>query len=235
MSDEELVREALRIYRRYASEIVEALGLCPWAERARLDGKTQERIVLSPPGADTLRTALETIAELAAEPKVEIGLVIFPELALPRLDFERMVAQVQEADARRHPLGEQPFAMAGFHPDSGADLSHAERLIPFLRRSPDPTIQLVRCSVLDRVRGSSPQGTAFVDPSTLDPLTLTEAKPSLRERIAEANLQTVRTLGVAEIEAILADIRRDRDESYARARTTGRARGSTLGNQRHRG
>ena len=61
-------------------------------------------------------------------------------------------------------VGESPFAMAAFHPDAAADLDDPERLIPFLRRTPDPTIQLVRQEALERVRGRHPQGTAFVDP-----------------------------------------------------------------------
>jgi hypothetical protein len=219
MSDEELIREALRIYRRYATEIVEGLGLCPWAERARLEGRTREQVVLLQSPRDYEAAALEVTSELAADPMAEIGLVIFPELELGRLPFEQLVARIRERDAARYPLGETPFAMAAFHPDSGADLSDAERLIPFLRRSPDPTIQLVARSVLDRVRGNSAEGTEFVDLTTTNPTTLlSETKRPLRQRIAQANLQTVSALGVDEVEAILADIRRDRDESYARAR-----------------
>src|SRR5262249_32562635 len=37
-----LSEEAVRVYRRYQIEIVEALNLCPWAERARLEGRVRE-------------------------------------------------------------------------------------------------------------------------------------------------------------------------------------------------
>lgn len=214
-ADEALIAEALRIYGRYALEIVEGLGLCPWAEHARKTGRVAERVLLSP-RAD-VGPVLDVITEFAPRTKVEILLVIFPRLLLPRRGFEQFVAGIRDADAKRHPLGEIPFAMAAFHPDAAPELADAERLIPFLRRTPDPTIQLVRQSVLERVRDRAGEGTEFVDVRFLDPSALRMLEPeSLRERIAKANLSTILNVGVEHVEALLADIRRDRDESYAR-------------------
>ncbi len=219
MDDSELTLEALRLYRRYAVEIVEAFTLCPWAERARRDGQVTER-VLCQLGQDTV-PALSCVTELAKSPRIEVGLLIFPRLALDALTFEHFTAKLRDEDAERHELGAIPFAMAAFHPDADADLSDAERLIPFLRRTPDPTIQLVRRSVLDRVRGKSPQGTSFADLAALEALeaeALDAAgdEATLRERIARKNHETVRAAGIAALEARLDDIRRDRAASYAR-------------------
>lgn len=203
-------REALRVYRRYETEIVEACGLCPWAERARLDGHVKERVVLD---AEPIPQALEHIAELAADDAVEIGLLLFPRLEVSRNKFEQLVAKIQEADKPRHPLGNIPFMYAAFHPEARPDLSHPERLIPFLRRTPDPTIQLVRASVVDRMRGRVPQGTQFFDASLIDTMPIEPAIP-LREKIAQTNLATVNEMGVEALSAKLDDIRRDRDDAY---------------------
>lgn len=221
-ADDALIAEALRIYRRFAVEVVEGLGLCPWAEHARKSGRVTERVLLS--DRRDVGAAQSAIAEHAERPDVEILLLIFPLLALDRRAFEHYVAELGQAEADRHPVGEVPFAMAAFHPDAPAHLDDAERLIPFLRRSPDPTIQLVRRSVLEQVRQKAPEGTEFVDLRLLDPKALaTDRPPSLRERIAEENLRTVRRLGVEHVERLLADIRRDRDASYARALGTSSA------------
>ena len=111
--------------------------------------------------------------------------------------------------------------MAAFHPDARPDLNEPERLIPFLRRTPDPTIQVVRCTALERVRGNSQEGTSFFDLADLGTLPLPQKEPlSLRQRIAQANLDTTLEVGVDTLEALFQDIRRDRDESYARIRRT---------------
>jgi hypothetical protein len=215
-----LVAEALRVYRRYAIEIVEAFGLCPWAARAREAGRVAERVLLQ---RDTsTAAALDCVFELAESESVDIGLLIFPRLTLDPLAFEHFTASVRERDAERHPLGAIPFAMAAFHPGAEADLSDAERLIPFLRRTPDPTIQLVKRSVLEKVRGKSSQGTGFVDPEALDQLEALACvaeeheEQSLRERIARANHRTVLQTGLANLRARLDDIRQDRTLAYAR-------------------
>ncbi len=101
---------------------------------------------------------------------------------------------------------------AAFHPDAEPDTDEPERLIPFLRRTPDPTIQLVRASVLDRVRAGTPQGTQFVDVSDLD-ANLEYAVP-LRERIARVNLATAERMGVAELKRRMDAIVEDRHATY---------------------
>lgn len=217
VTDEDpIVREALRVYGRYQREIVEAQRLCPWAERARQDGRV--RCVVRVDVAPDLVGTLATVDALAADATVDIGLVIYPRLPLGRLDFDRFVSALRDADAAR---GQETvrFAMAPFHYDAVADTKDGARLVPFLRRTPDPTIQLVRRGVLDAVRaGDTAHGTQMVDPASLD-LSMLLAQPmprSISDTIAAHNLETVTRLGVADVEAILADIKRDRDESYGR-------------------
>ncbi|MCA9607553.1 MAG: hypothetical protein KC619_18225, partial [Myxococcales bacterium] len=133
-----------------------------------------------------------------------------------RQELGRWVEGLRKAHAARH--GRKPIlAIEGFHPDAGADTSSAERLTPFVRRTPDPTLQLTRLAVLERIRRGSPSGTAFFDPSVMnvDELLASPPKPALHERIADQNLETVLSLGVPEIERRYRDILRDRDDSYA--------------------
>jgi hypothetical protein len=209
------ITEALRLYRRYQIEIVEACGLCPWARRARLEGSLDTRIVIDQ-GDAAVESSLAVIADLARNPRIEVAVVVYPRIGLARLDFDRFVARVRDSDVKMHDEGDVPFVMATFHPQATPDVTHAERLIPFLRRTPDPTIQLVRATVLDRVRAGAPQGTQLVDIAAIEAMIASQptALP-LREQIARTNLATTLRLGVAELERRLADIRRDRDETYA--------------------
>jgi hypothetical protein len=208
-----VIEEALRIYRRYQLEFIEALNLCPWAERARLDGHVSETVLLD--CNDFVNDTLAAMDDFAARPAVEIGLVIFAGLRCSRAQFEQWVAATVEADRQRHTLTSPAFALAAFHPDAEPVTSHAERLIPFLRRSPDPTVQLVRTSSLERVREGSVEGTSFVDPASLDfSMPPPKRQRPLRERIAGANLKTIERVGLEQAEALLQDIFADRDRSY---------------------
>ena len=216
----ELERAVIRIYERYAVEVVEQFDLCPWAERARLAGRVKPHVIFeSDPSA--LASSLEAIERLAADSEVEVGLLVYPRLRLGRHEFERYLRVLREADSERHELGQSPFAMAAFHPDAEPDLGHADRLVPFVRRSPDPTIQIVRKSVLDEVNGTTRAGTSFVDVQEIGMSLaavelLSREVVSIRQWVAERNLETVERVQPAALEAIFSDIERDRAETYAR-------------------
>ncbi|MBX3182295.1 MAG: DUF1415 family protein [Polyangiaceae bacterium] len=215
MDDDALIREALRVYRRYQLEVVEGLDLCPWAERARREGRVSERVLLQPHSA--LEPSLAAIQELAAAPELEIGLLIYPRLTLDYAEFDRFVAAIRQGDEQNWPLGEVPFAAATFHPGAVRSGEEPERLVPSIRRSPDPTIQLVRRSVLERMRQGPAEGTHFIDLQSFsfEQLPRPDQRP-LRERVARANAETLKRVGLPAFDRIIADIRRDRDESYAR-------------------
>lgn len=213
-ADEALVQEAVRVYRRYAVEIVEALRFCPYAERAREEGRTRELVSLA--AELSLEGALALVHEAARDERVEIGLLLFPRVTVTRLELARFVERLRRA--HQDEPGGLVMAMEAFHPEAPADLGNADRLVPFVRRTPDPTIQLVRHEVLLRVRRAGDHGTAFFDPSrmSLEELMRAPAPKPLHRQIADANLETTKTRGVEAIERLFEDIRRDRDESYAR-------------------
>jgi hypothetical protein len=227
-ADARLAREAERVYLRYAIEIVEALGFCPYAQRARLEGQVRTRVMLDE-SLDEERACV-AIDEIAADVRIDIGLLLYPRLEIDRLGFERFVARVHARNAKSHAPEPVAMALADFHPDpterGGEASARAMRggegaLTRLVRRTPDPTIQLVRRSALDRVRRDEGHGTGFVDLQHLDLASLTApTTPPLHARIATINRATIARLGVDEVSDRLDDILRDRNESYAAALRT---------------
>ena len=206
-------REAVRLHRRYQTEIVEAYRLCPWAERAIADGRVREAVILQD-GSGAVEPSLAAIDSWIDDPTADVAFAIYPRLALGRQEFHDFAARLRNADTARHELGAVPFVFAAFHPEADADTADPERLIPFLRRTPDPTLQFLRASALDGIRAGASQGTQFLDIASLDAILSGTAQPPLRERVARANLATAERCGIAALRRHLDDIRRDRDETY---------------------
>lgn len=212
-----LADEAKRLYLRYAVEVVEALPLCPFAAQARSRGQVTLHVVTSP--QPTVEEVLAAMQELAQQPECIIGLIILPRAAFTPTELQHFVARVRGADAARQPLGHAPWALADFHPDGVLDLTSPERAVPFIRRTPDPTIQLVRQITLQAMRAGRTGGTRCVDPEALLHLLETEPEPEprpLHEHIAEHNLRTLHDYGVDQLQEKLAEILDDRDRSYRR-------------------
>jgi hypothetical protein len=182
-----LVDEALRLNARYVEEVVIGWDLCPWAARAWTDGQVVQRVFTG----DALDVAAvgAFIDDLIAKPDAAIGLAIFPQITCTVGAWERFAERVRKTHA------DHPFLAAAFHPDyrpPGDATLDAARLVPFIRRTPDPTLQLVRASLVDGLRGE------------------------VSGDVARANFTNVTTRGLDQLDALLADIRRDRDASYAR-------------------
>lgn len=217
-ADDVLVTEAVRLYGRYAVEVVERFELCPWAARARREGAVRPLVLLHD-SPDDLAPSLNAIDILAGLSDITIGILIYPNLALNRLDFEHFLRKLRRADSERQGPSEVPFAMAAFHPEAKADLKDADRLIPFIRRTPDPTLQLVRSTALNAVSATPSSGTAFADLRMMAHVSpKQDPGPSVRERIGTWNLQTVRHVGAEALEAVFNDIGQDRTETYSRVR-----------------
>lgn len=217
--DDLLIEAARAVYGRYQREIVEGFNFCPYARQARDDGAV--RVEVSLDREPTRASVLARADELAADERVEIGLLLFPRVFVDRFDWQRFVGEVHDLDAKSpRPLAKQ-FAAAAFHPQAEPDTGSPARLVSFIRRTPDPSIQFVRISVLARMRARDPKETTYVAPDELDafikklgeaPL---ESRLPLHERIARANLDTVRERGIAAVQSMMDDILRERDERYA--------------------
>jgi hypothetical protein len=209
-----LVRETLRLNHRYLVEIVEAFGLCPWAERTRTEQRLARAVLLQT--TTQPEAAVQRISAWSEEQHVDVGLLIFPNLRLGRSEFERFSGAVGAAYSALAPLQSPKMALAAFHPAAEANFQSPERLVPFVRVTPDPTIQVVRIRALERVRSRESGGTQYIDPKefTLDQLTTPEP-PGLRARIARANWETL-SAQLTEVQRVHEDIRRDHEQTRRR-------------------
>lgn len=222
-----------RIHDRYLLEVVEALGLCPFARRCREQGRLHRPLWwVERPDAPTPETVAHHLAQLVRRsPDAEIVLLSFVDLADLFAEPDALDAFVAELRTAYESLEAPHFFMVGFHPHSGREiLADASRpltkdsLVPLIRRSPDPVIQCVRGEVLEQVRAQAqrlahqrliesvgnddPFLKALVERSV-------QADSELSADIARHNFSAVgRGEGRATLESVLASIRADRDESY---------------------
>jgi hypothetical protein len=200
--DRALMTTPLERNDRYIREFVEAFHICPYAKTCRESGKLHRRVL------HALDETLAAMREIESMPddSVEVALLIYPGARADGVEsareFEGFCASLRPSLTK--------FYCVAFHPDLPRDLSDAHRAVQLIRRSPDPTIQMVRASVLHAVRGPNDGGTRVIDPSrlTLEQLMAVSTPLSLADRIAEANLQTLHREGPEEIERLLSEFRR---------------------------
>jgi hypothetical protein len=204
---------ALRVNQRYLHEVVLAFGLCPWAQRTLDEGRARRAVILdAAPAPESALGFIDQLegagaregereregkgeAEGEAELAVSIGLLIFPRAALSAEAFDKFTERVRRADRARRPAGQRPvFVLAAFHPQAAESFADAHQLVSFLRRTPDPTIQLVRGALLEQARA---------------------ARPSVSDDVAHQNHARVMAEGAARVDAVLREIHRDRDRNYA--------------------
>jgi hypothetical protein len=210
MERTQIANVALARSDRYLREFVEALRMCPFARRCREEGRLERRVLF--PEGDGLAVshtgaAVRTVlAELqTVPPQMEVALFIFPLAPKGSLEsahaFEAFGAGVR--DAMPKPA---TFYCVAFHPDLPRDLRDAHRAVPFIRRSPDPTLQFVRIETLEAVRGAD--GDRYVDPSRLTPALLAslQEEESLSDAIASENFRTLEREGPDEVERLLRSI-----------------------------
>lgn len=196
--------EVLRILERYLIEVVERYELCPWARAARQGGELAAAVVWGAPAEDDWVAAA---GALLARPGARVAMVVAPELAIA----PAALRAVRDRVAARLPHA----GVADFHPAAALDLATPARLVPFLRRAPDPLLQLVPLAILDAVRAAPPgpdrAGQAQILGGRGAP-----PRPGAAERIAAGNHATALRHAAA-IAAALDEIAADRAAAYARA------------------
>ncbi|HUQ08415.1 MAG TPA: DUF1415 family protein [Kofleriaceae bacterium] len=198
--DAALEREARRLLRRYQVEVVERFGLCPWAEPARTRGEVRVDIVDEADAGAALDAFL-------GDASMTIGLVVMPRFTGDARALRRVRDELLTSARAR------VLALADFHPEAARDDATAERLVPWLRRSPDAMLQAVRHETLASLR----RATTTLDPASqlavlagrvLTPRTDPAAV------VAAMNHAVVRSQGDLVATALDA-IARDRAETYA--------------------
>lgn len=220
-----------RVHDRFLLEVVEHMGLCPFARRCRELGRVHRPLVYDEV-PDPERAAARLLTVVRTHPDAEIVLLTFVR---PRPHWERARALddfVKEVRGRYDACDGPLFFMVGFHPRSGEPDAGEEpprltpdSLVPRLRRTPDPVIQCVRAEVLDRVRRQAQQAAharALEEARQKYPelVTLLERSiqpdSSLSADIARRNYDSVaQGEGRDRLQRVLVDIARARDEAYA--------------------
>jgi hypothetical protein len=206
----DLRQESERLLWRYLIEVVEPFGLCPWARRARERGEIRVEIVTEVAEVEA------AVAEIAGDPGAALGMAVLAAAPIDPHGLRRLRDRV--AAIRRSP----PVGIADFHPDAAPDLSSAQRAIPWLRRAPDPLLQVVRLDVLASARAAAPPPGLAAQAAILaghGP----PALASVSDLVATANLATARSRTDA-IAAAVAAIHADRDRTYAAIRASSRSR-----------
>ena len=225
------------VHERYLQEVVEGLGLCPFARHSRQSGRVHRPVLWLDDHGPTPADAAQCLLTAAkAQPTAEIVLLTFIDDRGRFVEpdaFESHVARVRET---YEGLGGPRYFMVGFHPDSGRVRRGASRpaltkdsLVPLIRRSPDPVIQCVHGPTLEDARAHAQEAAhRRVLASLSDPVLRAlfersvQADSQLSSDIAEANFAAVGSdSGLRRLEERLADIRRQRDEAYAVGSTPG--------------
>jgi hypothetical protein len=174
--------------------------VCPFAAQALTSGAVARRVL------DGFEAVPALVDAWARDPAIEVALLIFPWLELGHDAFERACAPLRTA----HPA----FMTAVFHPEAPYDAATAAQTVGFFRRAPDPTLQLVRAAVLERVRGSDGKFMFDFSAAAWAELSRRERRLPPSERIARDN-HALLAARASELTAIYDDIRADRARSYA--------------------
>jgi hypothetical protein len=209
------VEEALRINQRFLTEVVERFAICPFAVGARKGGHVERRVIVDRERAPAEAAARALQVELEPRLEIEVALIIFPRLKLDCDAFDAFCAPLRGATS--------VFASAVFHPEARYSDESADRLVGFFRRSPDPTLQLVRTTVLEAARGERTDAKFMFDFSASGwaELERRQSVVPLSERIARDNRATFLREGAARLQTIYDDICADRARSYARLASFG--------------
>jgi hypothetical protein len=207
--------EALRANDRYLAELIEGHSFCPFARGGRLAGETHRHVHFA--GEDGAESLLALMARVAADPRQVVAQVILPLVDVAPADFIRFCDELTAAGHAR--MGGPPvLAFAALHPELPYSARNAYAMVPLFRRAPDPTIQWVRLDGIAAVYEGRGTEARFVDPDQVLAFVRDEPPPrqALYDRVAETNAKVAHELGLARVEAMLADIAADARRSYAR-------------------
>ncbi|MCC6522508.1 MAG: hypothetical protein IT373_07590 [Polyangiaceae bacterium] len=188
--------EVRRVHHRYAVEVVSGYRLCPHI------GEPHASFGRFCVMLDRVPDLEAAVAEVAAG--VADGMLVhlvYPLVDLEPTHFERFCNELHAEVARRLP---DPPVHATFHPRLEGDALSPARMVGLLRRAPDPFVQFVP-------EGLHKGGTVFADLATLDLESLLKGPRDYATRTFER----LKSGGLDVLLGWLADIRADRDRSYA--------------------
>lgn len=194
--------EVIRLLERYLIEVVERWNMCPWAKSARKNGEVAIGVVWGTPTIADWAAAARTLLD---RPTTRVAMVVAPEYDIDRIDLHGVRNDVSKAVGGT--------GIAEFHPDAPLDLGSPSRLVPFVRRSPDPMLQFVPLTLLEALRANSDSVTRVQQVGMLADL-VAAPRPDPADMVAENNFAAV-SAAHADIVATLAEIAGDRARTYA--------------------
>ena len=198
-----LALEALRLHDRYQREFVERFSICPWAKQARSDDRVRAHVVLETRcDPRSLRSVVESWAQ---DEGAEVAFIIAPLFDVGAGAFSKWA---EEVGAMRPEV----FVSAPFHPNASGSTS----IVRFLRQTPDPTVQLVRRSQLQRARSDDPPHYTDIFDLDLADLERASVRRTVAESVAAHHARLLARHGQATLQSILDGIHRDRHDTYAR-------------------
>lgn len=204
MSQDRRRAEVVRVYERYVVEVVERYDLCPWARVARERAEVAVEVLWGTPSLDTW---IATARAAHTREGISVAMVIAPELVITSSEFHDLRGEVSRAI---------PTAgVAEFHPDAALDLGSPARLVSYIRRSPDPLLQLVPLALLEGVRAKPPTVALLEQAQILGGLPVPQRRDAA-DKIAAMNHAVLSTAHV-DVTRTLEDIAADRRRSYAAA------------------
>ncbi len=200
---ETLRHEALRLHERYQRELIERFSVCPWAKPARAHGRS--RAYVATHETCSLDELAPVLTDWAADETIDVAFVIAPRFSGGPDAFGVWASSIAEQ-------ADSVFLTAPFYP-SAPDSAGS---IQFLRQTPDPTVQLVRRSLLEQIRSQDPPHYRDMFDIDLDKLEAMKPPQSVAASVVAHNERMLEREGRAEIQRVLDDIRGDRERSYAR-------------------
>ncbi len=211
---EQMQSEALRVNRRYLEEFLEKYAFCPYSRGGRRKNTVHQYVYYC--DSHDAAPLVQLMAEVARDPQQVVVQVIMPAIQVAPSDWIRFS---HDLTAYGHAqIGGAPvLACAPLHPELPYNTEGPEAMIPLFRRTPDPTIQWVRLDGLAAIYEGRGADTVFVEAkSILDYLATASTRPNLYQRIAETNAAMAKRLTFPVVEALLREIARDAQKSYAR-------------------
>lgn len=202
---------ALKFNDLYVENIVEGHNLCPYAREARRRDEAVRSVHFQ--ATSDLDALLESFCAIARRPQLVVAQVIVPGLSVGPQDWIDFCHRVTRLGHDRLG-GPEVMANAALHPGLAFHQRSPYALIPLFRRAPDPTIQWVRLTELERLYEGRAKGSTFVDPAEIVQFLQGKVTKSLYDRIAEANRQTAERIGVAALEADLGALHARATEEY---------------------
>lgn len=188
--------EVHRVHRRYATEVVQSHRLCPHLHDVDRDFGAFVVMLDAQP-----EPSVEAAVAAYQRADSRVTHIVFPLVSPPPSAFERFAGRLNQALRRAAP---KPPVMATFHPELVGDANDPHRLIGLLRRAPDPFVQMIPDGYHDG-------GTMF------SPLNGAGEPQAAAEKVewSQRTFDKLRGEGLERLLALIAEIRADRDRSYA--------------------